>query len=318
MRPVLNVKDSLGSALRGHELLGSELGASHHGLDVLREPLTLNDDRGALVRERRALLAEPKVEAAEVVGGGLLRLNPGGDDARVENRRRALVLRDAHGALVKEGRLGRDDVQLRVAAVRGSKDAIGESPRNRLRLARSFQRNRLGPRGGVGGGELAVGESTLALLRRSLELTLVLRLELSLSVGNSAGEFAAASVGEGAIFRRSENTCRFAVRSQRSRLDGACVGEMVGCHGWGGAGRGAHLAGVVPLGDVIDAVDESLRLDRLGPEPGLAKGLSLLRRKGRVGRSGQHFYRAKKTARGEPYDPMRDLTLSRRLMVERV
>ena len=50
---------------------------------MLREPLTLDDDRGALVRERRALLAEPKVEAAEVVGGGLLRLNPGGDDARV-------------------------------------------------------------------------------------------------------------------------------------------------------------------------------------------------------------------------------------------
>lgn len=51
--------------------------------------------------------------------------------------------------------------------------------------------------------------------------------------------------------------------------------------GRGAAGRGAHLACVVPLGDVIDAVDESLRLDRLGPEPGLAKGLGLLRRKGR-------------------------------------
>ena len=147
--------------------------------------------------------------------------------------------RDAHGALVEEGRLGRDDVQLRVAAVRVFKDAVGESPRDGLRLSRSFQRNRLGPGGGVGGGKLAVGESTFALLRRSLELTLVLRLELSLWVGMAAGEFAAASVGDGAFLRRlSENTCRFAVRSQRSRLDGACVGEMVGCHGLGGARRG--------------------------------------------------------------------------------
>ena len=238
MRLVLNVKDSLGSALRGHELLGSELGASHHGLDVLREPLTLDDDRGALVRERRALLAEPEVEAAEVVCGGLPRLNPRGDDARVENLRRALVRRDAHGALVEEGRLGRDDVQLRGAAVRGSKDAVGESPRDSLRLARFFQRNRLGPRGGVGGGKLAVDESTLALLRRSLELTLVLRLELSLSVGNSAGKFAAASVGEGAILRRlSENTCRFLRCEVNARGSMARVGERR----WGatvGAGRG--------------------------------------------------------------------------------
>ena len=279
VRLVLNVKENLGSALRRHELLGSELGAGYHGLDVLREPLTLDDDRGALVRERRALLAESKVEAAEVVGGGLLGLNPGGDDARVENLRRALVRRDAHGALVEEGRLGGDDVQLRVAAVRGFKDAVGESPRDGLRLSRSFQRNRLGPGGGVGGGKLAVGESTFALLRRSLELTLVLRLELSLWVGMAAGEFAAASVGDGAFLRRlSENTCRFAVRSQRSRRgrDGG-----VPRFGRGAAGRGAHLACVVPLGDVIDAVDESLRLDRLGPEPGLAKGLGLLRRKGR-------------------------------------
>ena len=111
----------------------------------------------------------------------------------------------------------------------------------------------------------------------------------------------------------SENTCRFAVRSQRSRRgrDGG-----VPRFGRGAAGRGAHLACVVPLGDVIDAVDESLRLDRLGPEPGLAKGLGLLRRKGRVIR-GQHFPR-EETARERTLRSMRDLTLSRRLMVERV
>lgn len=68
----------------------------------------------------------------------------------------------------------------------------------------------------------------------------------------------------------------------------------MGCHGWGGVRRGAHLAGVVPLGDVIDAVEESLRLDRLGPEPGLAKGLGLLR-DGRKGRGDPvNTFRAKK------------------------
>ena len=93
----------------------------------------------------------------------------------------------------------------------------------------------------------------------------------------------------------------------------------MGCHGWGGARRGAHLAGVVPLGDVIDAVEESLRLDRLGPEPGLAKGLGLLRDGGKGRGDPVNTFRAKKRPGKNPtYDTMRDLTLSRRLMVERV
>ena len=41
-------------------------------------------------------------------------------------------------------------------------------------------------------------------------------------------------------------------------------------------GTCAHLAGVVLLGDVIDAGEECLSLDRLGLQPGLAKGLGLL------------------------------------------
>ena len=41
-------------------------------------------------------------------------------------------------------------------------------------------------------------------------------------------------------------------------------------------GTCAHLAGVVLLGDVIDAGEEYCSLDRLGLQPGLAKGLGLL------------------------------------------
>ena len=118
VRFVLNVKDSLGPALGRHELLSPELGARDHGLDVLGELLALHDDRRAFVRERGALLAESEVEASEVIGGGLLGLDPGGDDPRVQHRRGALVLGDADGALVEEGRLGRDDVELHVASVR--------------------------------------------------------------------------------------------------------------------------------------------------------------------------------------------------------
>ena len=65
---------------------------------MLREPLTLDDDRGALVRERRALLAEPKVEAAEVVGGGLLGLIRRRWRARREPSPRACAPRRARRA----------------------------------------------------------------------------------------------------------------------------------------------------------------------------------------------------------------------------
>jgi hypothetical protein len=144
--------------------------------------LALHDDRRAFVRERGALLAESEVEASEVIGGGLLGLDPGGDDPRVQHRRGALVLGDADGALVEEGRLGRDDVELHVASVRGGEDAIGEAAGDCLGLAGLFQRDRLGAGGGVGGGELAVGQLALALLRGSLELAFELRREFSLCV----------------------------------------------------------------------------------------------------------------------------------------
>ena len=192
-------------------------------------------------------------------------------------------------------------------------------------------------------------ESRLAIVSDSRDLSSA--IDLALAVASAAANWRLASRRSrfcaAASSLRSycawSSACRWGIRrgnsrrrqlarapyfgGQKTRVDLRCEVNARGSMArawerwWGatvGAGRGAHLAGVVPLGDVVDAVDESLRLDRLGPEPGLAKGLSLLRRKGRVGRSGQHFYRAKKTARGEPYDPMRDLTLSRRLMVERV
>ena len=55
-----------------------------------------------------------------------------------------------------------------------------------------------------------------------------------------------------------------------SELEDLTGGAMVA------GGTCAHLAGVVLLGDVIDAGEECLSLDRLGLQPGLAKGLGLL------------------------------------------
>ena len=69
-----------------------------------------------------------------------------------------------------------------VASVRGGEDAIGEAAGDCLGLAGLFQRDRLGAGGGVGGGELAVGQLALALLRGSLELAFELRREFSLCV----------------------------------------------------------------------------------------------------------------------------------------
>jgi hypothetical protein len=66
--------------------------------------------------------------------------------------------------------------------VRGGEDAVGEAAGDRLGLAGLFQRDRLGAGGGVGGGELAVGQLALALLRGSLELAFELRREFSLCV----------------------------------------------------------------------------------------------------------------------------------------
>ena len=218
VRLVLNVKDSLGPALGRHELLSPELGARDHGLDVLGELLALHDDRRAFVRERGALLAESEVEASEVIGGGLLGLDPRGDDPRVQHRRGALVLGDADGALVEEGRLGRDDVELHVASVRGGEDAVGEAAGDCLGLAGLFQRDRLGAGGGVGGGELAVGQLALALLRGSLELAFELRREFSL-VEFSVCDWgmrceSSVSASTRAFLKLSKYTCRFAVRSQ--------------------------------------------------------------------------------------------------------
>ena len=73
-------------------------------------------------------------------------------------------------------------------------------------------------RGGVGGGELAVGQLALALLRGSLELAFELRREFSLvefSVcdGGMRCE-SSVSANTRAFLKLSKYTCRFAVRSQ--------------------------------------------------------------------------------------------------------